>query len=234
MNCIILLTHNFNSEFINTLEKLDRHTNAQLFDIIVLFDNKNEYNEEIENRFNRVKIIKMARIKTSYDNLGHSMYINYFRQNYNLINSYEYVWIVENDVYYRSCLIDFINRHKIYNYDLMVSEYGVRDANWCWTSGLKGFNKTRNIGVLAVILRFSQKMLRTLIDTIDTKYFGYLEAILPHICLENNLSIHQFLPELCGVLTTNTESPIIKLIESDILNKTFKIIENKIYHPIKL
>lgn len=83
-------------------------------------------------------------------------------------------------------------------------------------------------------MRFSRLFLLTLIDNIDKTYFGYLEALLPHICIENNLVIHQFLPETCGILTTNANLPLMELIKSDIINNTRKFIENKIYHPIKL
>jgi hypothetical protein len=162
------------------------------------------------------------------------MYINYFKNNYNEIKEYEYIWIIENDVYYPNSLIDFINTHNSFNYDLLVSEYGLRSYSWPHTYSLNGFNNVCNIGVLAVIMRFSQKLLFKLIDTIDKKYFGYLEAILPHICIENNLSIQQFLPETCGILTTDNSLPLMELIKTDIKENTKKYIENKIYHPIKL
>ena len=99
---------------------------------------------------------------------------------------------------------------------------------------LKGFKHVQEIGVLAVIMRFSQKLLLKLIDTIDNCYFGYLEAVLPHICIENNLSIQQFLPETCGILTTNNRLPLLELIKRDIQENNRFFIENKIYHPIKL
>ena len=57
---------------------------------------------------------------------------------------------------------------------------------------------------------------------------------MPNICLENNLSIQQFLPELCGILTTQKNLPVMNLIIQDIVNKTNYFIEDKIYHPIKL
>ena len=83
-------------------------------------------------------------------------------------------------------------------------------------------------------MRFSQNFLLKLIDTINKNYFGYLEALLPHICIENNLSIQQFLPEMCGILTTDNSLPLMILIKKDIKENTKKYIENKIYHPIKL
>jgi hypothetical protein len=234
MNCILFLTHHFKEEFLNTLLKLDKDKEAEKYDIFVLFDNQNNYDTNIDTKFQNIKIVKINRIETTYDYLGHSMYIHYFKQNYESIQRYKYIWIIENDVYYPDSIMHFINKHNPYDYDLMVSEYGTRDTDWYWTQTLKGFKTPQNIGVLAVIMRFSQDFMYTLIDTIDNAHYGYIESILPNLCLEYKLSIHQFLPELCGVLTTDGNSPLIKLIEMDIQNKTTNFIERKIYHPIKL
>ena len=233
MNCIVFITHNFNKEFLMRLLKIDKDVNINNYEVIVLFDNTNTYNPVIDTYFQNIKIIEINRIMTSYDKLGHSMYIHYFKLNYALIEKYKHIWIIENDVYYPNSFMEFIKKHEVYKYDLLVSEYGTRALSWHWTKTLKGFHKIRNIGVLAVIMRLSSKMLKLLIDTIDQTYFGYLEAILPHICLENKLKIHQFLPETCGILTTGRK-PFLILIENDIHNNTRIYIENKIYHPIKL
>jgi hypothetical protein len=234
LELIIFLTHNFNNEFLNTLTKIDNDININHYKIIVLFDKANNYDTNLDNKFKNIEIIKMDKIDTSYDNLGHTLYINYFKTNYESINNYKYIWIIENDVYYPNSFIEFINTHKTYNNDLLVSEYGLRAPTWSWTDSLFGFKNTYKIGVLAVIMRFSQTLLLHLIDNIDKTYFGYLEAILPHICIENNLSIQQFLPEKCGILTTNNNLPLLQLIKMDIQNNTRHFIENKIYHPIKL
>ena len=233
MNCIVFITHNFNREFLMTLFKINKHVDINKYKVIVLFDKSYTYNPIIDTYFRNIKIIKINKILTSYDSLGHSMYIHYFKQNYASIKKYKHIWIIENDVYYPNTLMEFIKKHKVYKHDLLVSEYGTRALSWYWTKTLKGFRKIRNIGVLAVIMRLSSKMLTLLIDTIDKTYFGYLEAILPHICRENKLKIQQFLPETCGILSTG-RTPLLTLIENDIHNNTKMYIENKIYHPIKL
>jgi hypothetical protein len=162
------------------------------------------------------------------------MYINYFRTNKTEINKYDYIWIVENDVYFPTSFKVFIDKYRNYEYDLLVSEYGLRDKGWMWTNTLRGFSKVQPVGVLAVIARFSQRFFINLIEYIDVKYYGYLEAVLPHICVEYNFSIQQFLPEMCGILTTNPGLPLLRLIKEDIINKRRNFIEDKIYHPIKL
>lgn len=233
MQLIIFLTHNFNDIFLSTLLKLN-NANTDNYKIIVLFDYKHDYDTQIDEGLNNIEIIKIDRITTTYDKLGHSMYIHYFRNNIDEIKKYEYTWIIENDVYYPNCLMDFIYIHNSYNQDLLVPEFGLRQPRWPWKKSLKGFTKVYDIGVLAVIMRVSNRFLSKLIDTIDKTYCGYLEAILPHICIENNFSIQQFLPETCGILTTSANDPLLKLIKKDIKEKTKHYIQNKIYHPIKM
>jgi hypothetical protein len=97
-----------------------------------------------------------------------------------------------------------------------------------------GFSKNYDMGVLAVIMRFSQRFLLNLIDNLDSNYCGYLEILIPNICKEYSLSINQFLPELCGILTPSNEVPLMRLIKEDIENNTRNYLEDKIYHPVKL
>ena len=82
-------------------------------------------------------------------------------------------------------------------------------------------------------MRFSKNFLTNLINNIDKTYFGYMEAIIPHICKKYNFDINKFLPELLGIMNTYGGSGI-ELVKKDIINNTSYIIENKIYHPIKL
>ena len=236
MDCIIFITHNFTTEFINTLMRIDNDADVGNFKVIVLFDNDNNntYDISINNKFKHIKIIKINKITTSYDNLGHAMYISYFKKNYEIIYYYKYIWIIENDVYYPDSIIKFINEHKNCNYDLLVSEYGPRDDNWYWRYRKGGFSNDYNIGVYAFIMRFSQKLLFNLIDNIDVKYTGYLEVLLPNVCIEYNLSIQTFIPDMCGIVSTYKNIPLMQLIRDDIINNTKKYIENKIYHPVKL
>ena len=234
MNCIIFLTHNFNPEFLNTLKKINNDNEVTNYKVIVLFDNSKNYDNKIDSYFKNISIIKIDRIKLSYDHLGHTMYINYFRNNNNEIQKYDYFWIIENDVYYLKSFIKFIKIHNDYDHDLLVSEYGLRNSKWWCLPTLTGFEIKQNIGVLAVIMRLSKKLLLNMIDNLDINYFGYLEAILPHICIQYGFTIQQFLPETCGILTTNVNLPLLKIIAHNIKNNTGKYIENKIYHPIKL
>jgi hypothetical protein len=158
------------------------------------------------------------------------MYLNYFR---NTKVDYEYVWIVENDVYYPNSFIEFFRAHEAYDHDLLVPEHGLRSPDWGWTRTLKGFKNTYNIGVSAFIMRLSKKLLQTLVSTIDKTHFGYLEAVLPHVCIEHGLSIQQFLPETVGIVAT-LYTPLLDIIKNEIQENSRMYLENKIYHPIKL
>lgn len=232
MNLLIFLTHNFNNEFINTVRKVDKKYND--LEVIILFDISAPYSDSFGSLFQNVRIIRILRATTSYDHKGHSMYITYFRENYDLLDTYNYIWVAENDVYYPNSLKEFMDVHLPFDYDLLVPEYGLRGLNWTHNYLLRGFDKIIHIGVLAVIMRFKSRVLKNLIDNIDRNYWGYLEAIVPRVCLEYGYSIQQFLPQHCGVLTTEPRYPLLALIEKDIIDGTKNYVRDRIYHPIKL
>jgi hypothetical protein len=210
----IFLTHHFEEPFLTTLKNFS-HENS-----IILFDEAHELPQ-----INiKIPIIKTKRIHTSYDMYGHSMYISFFRNNKHLLEKYNYVWVIENDVYVPS---HFMKIHRCYDYDLMVPEFGVRSPNWCWLQTLKGFSETKQIGVTGVIMRMSNKFLRELIK-IDYHFSGYMEAVLPHICLQNHFTIQCFLPEFIGKVTTDRDDPLLRQIM-----KYPELREEKLYHPFK-
>lgn len=230
MNLVLFLTHNFNKEFLYTLLKLN-NSDLTNYKIVVLFD-KSSPHCQLTVPLKNIEIIKIDRFTTSYDNLagGHTMYLNYFR---NTKVDYEYVWIVENDVYYPNSFIEFFRAHEAYDHDLLVPQYGLRPPGWWCTDTLRGFRQKQNIGVYAFIMRLSKKLLQTLVSTIDKTHSGYLEAVLPHVCIEHGLSIQQFLLEMVGTVTT-LYTPLLDIIKKEIQENSRMYLENKIYHPIKL
>jgi hypothetical protein len=174
------------------------------------------------------------KVPMSYDPLtGHSMYINYFSNNFSSIDTYRYIWFCENDVYYPESLKQFTDQHKAYTYDLLVPEYGLRPVDWCWKKYLQGFSNIIDIGITGVIMRMSQRLLKTLILNIDKTFAGFFEISLPHLCIANNFTIHKFLLDTCGVVTIYA-TPIMKHILDDIKDNTKVYIEKKIYHPVKM
>lgn len=231
-NLCCFLTHDFKPVFLETLKKMDTQNNN--LDVIVLFDSSAELKIDI-NYFKHIKIIPTERTKTSYDKKGHALYISHFRKNINILKKYNYVWMIENDVYTPGCFKDFIDKHRHINCDVLVTEHGVRDNNWPWTKKLIGFNKINNVGILAVCIRFSTRFLVNLVINIDRKFVGYMEAVIPHICNKYNYSINTFLPELVGTMNVYG-GPVIEQIVKNINENAlpYLIEENKIYHPIKL
>jgi hypothetical protein len=229
---VIFLTHDFKPVFLNTLVRNDKY--YKHLEMIVLFDSTKNYDESIDTMLKHIKIFKMDKAKTSYDQMGHAMYINYFKKNMPLIEHYDYFWIIENDVFFPIDYDYLFDKHRLFNTDLLVTQNGCRWEHWYHKDEICGFKNKQNLGVFAFIMRFSKKFLTVLINNIDVKYYGYLEALLPNLCIEENLTISQFLPCLCGLLSTDNYSPFLKLIERDILEGKGEYLENKLYHPIKL
>ena len=228
---VVFLTHKFTDFHIDTLKKMDRH--HKQIDVIVLFDNKFTVPSTVS--FKHIPIIPIKKIDTSYDTLGHTLYLHYFKKNSQKLTKYDYIWIIENDVYYPDSFFKFIDIYTKpnYTYDLLVPEYGLREPKWGYLDTLQGFSKKKAIGALCCVCRFSSRFMKYLVQTMDTRYKGYLEAVLPHYCLNTNYTIQTFNSRELGTIGIVPNS-ITKQIEQDITNGTQEHIENKLYHPIKL
>lgn len=220
----IFLTHHFEEPFLSFISSFPPKN------CIILFDSEKTLPEVSL----KIPVVKMNKIDTSYDPFGHSMYINFFRLHKHLLDKCEYIWVIENDVFVPHKIMvnneftTFMKIHRIYTYDLMVPEYGVRKPEWCWLKTLSGFNTIHPIGITGPIMRFSSRLMKELLN-IDTKFSGYMETVLPHICLEYGYSIQCFLPEYIGKVTTDREDSLLR----QIMNNP-ELIEQKLYHPFKL
>lgn len=115
----IFLTHNFSNNFVRQLKKIDREYNNR--EIIILYDNDKL---PAQKYFEHIKIIPSEKINTSYDNKGHTLYLSFFKKNYETISQFKYFWIIENDVHFQCGIDYFINKHEKYNYDVLVTECG--------------------------------------------------------------------------------------------------------------
>lgn len=232
---VIFLTHNFKPVFVNSLKLLNDSMDESM-DCVVLFDNSCKY-ENIN--FSNIETVKIDKLKFNYDHLntGHNMYIQYLYNNKNFIEKklYDYIWIIENDVYYHNNIKDFIDLHKIYFADLLCPEIGLRTSEWVWSHSVYGLPKIQhNIGITCPIFRISKNLAHILVYGLMNNYFGgFFEALLPNLCLAFNCYMTQFLPETVGLCNT-FKTKTISLIEQDITNNTEYYIENKLYHPIKL
>jgi hypothetical protein len=219
----IFLTHHFEEPFLSFITEFPPNN------CVILFDSDNPLPEISI----RIPIVKMKRINTTYDMYGHSMYISFLRMNKQLLDKYDYIWVIENDVYVphkimeNGNLVTFMEVHRNYDYDLMVPEYGVRKPEWIWFKTLRGFNRIYPIGITGVIMRLSSKLMRELLD-IDYTFTGYMETVLPHLCLSKGFSLQCFLPEYIGKVTTNREDSLLRQIM-----KNPELREEKIYHPFK-
>jgi hypothetical protein len=215
----IFLTHHFEEPFLSFIQGFPPKN------CVILFDSDNVLPEVLL----RIPIVKMKRINTSYDTFGHSMYISFLRSNKHLIEKCDYIWVIENDVYVPHKINGetFMSVHRNYNYDLMVPEYGVRKPEWVWFRTLKGFDHIDPVGITGVIMRFSKRFIKELLQ-IDTNFSGYMEAVLPQLCLNRSFSIQCFLPEYIGKVTTNRDDPLLRQIMDHPELK-----EEKLYHPIK-
>jgi hypothetical protein len=217
----VFITHHFEEPFLSFIKDFPPQQCVILFD----YSSSKDIFPNIE-----IPIVKIERIPTSYDQFGHSMFISFLRQNPNLVKKYNYIWIIENDVYVPFKINGnktFMDMHRSYTYDLMVPEYGVRKIDWCWFKTLKGFEEIKPVGITGVIMRMSQRLIKKLL-LIDKDFSGYMEAVLPCLCNKHGFSIQCFLPEYIGKVTTDREDSLLRQIM-----KNPELKEEKIYHPYK-
>ena len=228
---IVFLTHDFKPIFKKTLTDLEGSMDRSM-DAMVLFDSSKEIPQDLN--IGRISIHKSNRHPSSFDPLGqaHNFYLDYFRSNPGLLDEYDRIWILENDVYYHGNIREFFDIHSSYDHDLLVPEFGLRHRGWCWLSGTKGIN-IRPIGATLVIYRASSNLMKFVVNNVNSNILGHMEVVFPHICLDYNFSIQQFIPDhICSVNTFR--SPFLDLIEKDIVNGTNSYVQKKIYHPVKL
>lgn len=232
---VIFLTHNFKPVFSETLRKLNSALSDGRMDCVVLFDDEAPYDGSMDSQLLNIEIKRIRTNLRSYDPItkGHNFTIEYFRLFPEKMEEYDYFWVVENDVYWHGNFRTFFDKHDLYDFDLLVPEFGLRDFNWLWSNNMRGIDKMVRCGVTAVIHRLSRRLLKVLVQNVDVEVSGHLEALLPHVCFKYGYTIQQFIPSyLCSANTFRR--PFLKLIEEDIKNGTSHFIEEILYHPIKM
>tara|TARA_B100000035_G_scaffold312905_2_gene325379 strand:+ start:697 stop:1419 length:723 start_codon:yes stop_codon:yes gene_type:complete len=238
-NLVVFLTHNCKKLFVKTVNSLD----VKQCDVLILIDDS-QYKSDLDDFSDINSCVMLETVsknqRMSYDILGgHTMYINYFRKNMYLLSKYDYIYVFENDVYYHGKLQSFINAHSDVSYhaDLLVPEFGLRDKNWMWFNRRFVFKPStvpKNIGCKAYALRFSTEFLRWFLNQLGDQFNGYVEAILPRVCADYHWKLNRFIDTHIGVTAISTDNKLIKAVTKDLLNNTNHVLENKLYHPIKL
>lgn len=227
---IVFLTHNFKPIFRQTLSRLESSLDSTM-DSIILMDSSAELPADLKIN---IPIVQSRRYPSSFDPLGqaHNFYLDFFKDN-KVLGSYDYIWILENDVYYHGNIREFFDIHEKFDYDLLVPEYGLRHKDWCWLNGTQGIRNIQPIGATAVIYRTTSKFMEFVVNNANTNIKGHMEVTLPHMCIENGFSIQQFIPDhMCSVRTYKT--PMIDLVERDLIENTNNFVGKKLYHPIKI
>jgi hypothetical protein len=228
---VVFLTHDFKPVFLKTLRNLEGSLD-QSMDSLVLFDSSKEIPTGLD--LGKISIHESNRHPSAFDPIGqaHNFYLDFFRSKMNILDQYDYIWILENDVYYHGNIREFFDIHSSYEHDLLVPEFGLRHKGWCWLGGTKGI-KVRPIGATAVVYRASSAFMKFVVENVNSNIVGHMEVVLPHICLDYNFSVQQFIPDhICSVNTFR--SPFLDLIERDIQEGTNLYVQKKIYHPVKL
>ena len=258
-NLFIFITHTFNRVLLDNIKSINEG------DIIVLFDESakpaqkyellNDEDKGIVDGTNVIwqKINKNMTYDTDkYGGGGHTMYIEYLRHNNHCFNEYEYIWILENDVFYFGDINNFIKGHEERQVDVLIPQMGGRGIpafgeKWIWEDTLSDNLKElyEYKGVLAYCARYSSKYLAFIVNNIEKEFKGFFEAITPIICKKYGFSIETFNRNQLGHIGIH-ETDYIKNILYKIIKKEMQGVDpmtvlllegeakNRLHHPVKL
>jgi len=228
-NAVFFLTHDFKPLFRKTLDMASR-VNGNGYELSILLDDRSPIPEEDMG----MKITHCRRHPSAFDPLGqaHNFYIDLISADRSLLDRYEYFWVFENDVYFHGDMVRFIISHDQFDTDLVVPEFGHRHPSWMWLHNCRGV-EPRPCGITAVAYRASSRLMRSIIEILESGVEAHMEVLIPHICMELGYSIRQFIPDMVGICNT-FQNPFLSLIEQDIKMQTRSYIQEKLYHPVKM
>ena len=194
---ICIISKNYHFELINF------YSNFKNYDIFFIIDD----NEKIVND-TQYKNINFIRLNNSYvENKNYinssSIYLNfnkvigwdkgllffYEMKQHNVSSSYQFIWFLDNDVWFfnENTLVNIDNKYE--NSDLLTNKYGEKgDSNsWPWNKTILHedykYYKSMICGC-----RFSEKMLESINNyVLEFKSLFFIEIMFPTIAKRNNL-----------------------------------------------
>ena len=88
------ITHNFRPIFLEQLKKINKKFVD--LDVVILFDSSGSYDKKIDNILDKIKIKKLNKLRyCSYDiKGGHSLFLNFLKNNKHLIANYTNIWCI--------------------------------------------------------------------------------------------------------------------------------------------
>lgn len=222
---LCLITINPNEIF------LDFFTQFSNYDIYIIIDNDNDYTELISS-YPKIKFVQLNNddcLSNGFSNLsyitlsknvtGWEKALYYFAH---IEQKYEYIWFIEDDVYfYDENTLQTIDQ-KYENTDLLCnSSFGEAKLDeWLWDKIEINLKPPYYCGMMCIV-RFSQKMLQSVKDYASkNNTLFFLEACYPTIAVKYNLTYIENPDEFLSVTHRDNHS-------IDSLNKDF------LYHPMK-
>jgi hypothetical protein len=226
LKAICLITFKPNKVYLDFLTKFSS------YDIyIIIDDNENNYSE-IKTQYPKINFVQIQNddcSKTGFKNvnyIGIKKIISgwdkalYFFSNINCI--YDYIWFMEDDVYFydENALLNIDIKYN--DCDLLCnSSFEAAKLNeWLWNMIQINLQKPYYCGMMCIV-RFSKNMLESINDYAKkNKTLFFLEALYPTIAVKYNLKYFSNPPEFLTV--THRDKLNINLLNKD-----------NLYHPIK-
>jgi len=230
MNTLVSILCRKKSNYVVDLDKKLKYHNI---DSVLIIDNESDSDIVRKKNFIRLNWMFDKNSQshftqiTAWEKSFYNIYINDY------INKYNYFYFLEEDVYTKNLptIINLINYFNTFDADLISTKILPKDANaeWPWWSEdyryIELFNDPhRSFNPLC---RLSSKLISLIFDFRNHyKEFYFHEMLFSSICVQNNLSYHDYddYPEIDEYIGTFHYRPEID---------QNKIKDKKIYHPVK-
>lgn len=245
---VLIITHYINDNLINLIKRQYKPDHSISF--IMLLDNVSYENFQTKEIIPKhIKCVSIYRSDTcinnkSYDRWdggGHTLYLKYIKQNQEYVSNFNYVWCVENDVYFSESINEFIKEYNDNTSDVIATQLINIDKSWNWLPTLKGFEESEILLVQSwvMVARFKPNVLCHMANVVGIDIDGYIETLWPNFCNKYNYS-------LCAMKnihnsnvtvyknTLCTEISQLIFNGDDNINEKLNLKKNIIFHPVKL
>jgi len=234
-NALCIITKNADAD-------LDFYNDIKMYDVYIIIDDNYKLNKkEMSNlikKYSNLNFIKMDNDYVESKNYinSSSIYLNFNKvigwdkallffneliKYKKTKNKYNFIWFLENDVWFfdETTLLNIDN--KYFESDLLTNEYGEKDNELIWPwNVIKKDENFKYYKSLICACRFSQKMIESIDEYVNEfKTLLFIEIMFPTLALKNNL-IYNCPYELNKISYQNE-------FDNDNFNKI------QLFHPVK-
>lgn len=212
-----------------------------MYEVIVCLTHKNKVNpfihlkkDMLSHNFD-IKVLNHNGTLNDTINFGTSKINSKFQINYNIIGawdyfpvwannqSYDYFWVIENDVKFTGNWKILFDKYEHLNCDLLACHIGHRGDNWHWLRSHNTLSKTY-VAAYLPFSRFSSRLVKEGYKTLSAGNKAYLEIFWSTLCNMRGFTMTNMENSDFGFFTWLPKGQSTTVNSKEI---------NKLWHPVK-